>query len=344
MEAKDAAEAVRNLQLAADQGDVLAQNILGTMYAAGVGIPKDAAEAVRYFQLAADQGHASAQHSLGLMYDAGEGVAQDDAEAERWFRLAADQGVPGAQFELGLKYARGEGVVQNDAEAVRWFRLAADQGHASAQGCLGAGYARGEGVAQDDPEAVRWLQLAADQGEAVPQHDLGEMYADGRGGLPQDDVTACMWYTLACAREPELISSEEASGVRKNLEQRMTHAQVTEAQRLAREWEAEWPLVVEAAPRPEEFGTTQKKVAKLKLLNPRPRNLMAVLSSFVLISLGKSFISGGISEGVFGSVLLFLLFIGIYVSIIAWYFKTPEARYLRAAEAYEAAHPPFFNS
>jgi len=169
LEAKDAAEAVRNLQLAADQGDVLAQNILGTMYAAGVGIPKDAAEAVRYFQLAADQGHASAQHSLGLMYDAGEGVAQDD------------------------------------------------------------------------PEAVRWLQLAADQGEAVPQHDLGEMYADGRGGLPQDDVTACMWYTLACAREPELISSEEASGVRKNLEQRMTHAQVTEAQRLATEFEAAHP-------------------------------------------------------------------------------------------------------
>ena len=95
--------------------------------------------------------------------------------------------------------------------------------------------------AKDAAEAVRNLQLAADQGEAVPQHELGLAYAEGLGGLTQDDVAACMWYTLACDREPELISSEEASGIRKKLEQRMTPAQVTEAQRLAREWEAAHP-------------------------------------------------------------------------------------------------------
>ena len=89
--------------------------------------------------------------------------------------------------------------------------------------------------------AVRWFRLAADQGQAVAQHDLGEMYADGRGGLAQDDVTAYMWYTLACGRGPELIDNEEASGLRESLKERMSSEQIAETPRLASEWDAVHP-------------------------------------------------------------------------------------------------------
>ena len=91
----------------------------------------DYATAVRGFLVHAEQGDSIAQFILGLMYAKGEGVLKDDAEAVRWFRLAAEQGDASAQFNLGVMYAKGEGVLKDDAEAVRWFRLAAEQGDAS---------------------------------------------------------------------------------------------------------------------------------------------------------------------------------------------------------------------
>ena len=86
----------------------------------------------------AEQGDAIAQSILGFMYANGEGVPEDDAEAVRWFRMAAEQGDATAQSNLGFMYANGEGVPENDAEAVRWYRMAAEQGDVLAQYNLGA--------------------------------------------------------------------------------------------------------------------------------------------------------------------------------------------------------------
>ena len=47
------------------------------MYAIGQGGLQDDAEAVRWYRLAADQGLVTAQHIVGFMYANGEGVAQD---------------------------------------------------------------------------------------------------------------------------------------------------------------------------------------------------------------------------------------------------------------------------
>ena len=52
---------------------------------------QDWAEAVRYYQLAAEQGQAVAQVNLGLCFARGEGVAQDWAEVVRYYRLAEAQ-------------------------------------------------------------------------------------------------------------------------------------------------------------------------------------------------------------------------------------------------------------
>jgi TPR repeat protein len=88
---------------------------------------------VKWFELAAEQGEKVAQFNLGTMYDQGVGVTQDYAEAAAWFRLAAEQGYDEAQFNLGFMYAQGQGMPQDYVEAGKWWRLTAEQGIASAK-------------------------------------------------------------------------------------------------------------------------------------------------------------------------------------------------------------------
>jgi len=97
-------------------------------------------------------------------------------------------------------------------------------------------YATGRGVAQDDAEAVRWYRLAADQGHASGQNILGVMYVDGRG-VPQDYVLAHMWFNLAAAGS----NGDRHINNRKLAADQLTPDDLSEAQRLAREWDAAHP-------------------------------------------------------------------------------------------------------
>jgi hypothetical protein len=56
------------------------------------------------------------------------------------------------------------------------------------------------------------------------------MYANGHG-VPQDYVTAHMWFSLSAAQD-----DGDAAKNRDVIAQRMTPAQIAEAQKLAREW------------------------------------------------------------------------------------------------------------
>ena len=76
-----------------------------------------------------------------------------------------------------------------------------------------------------------WRPLAA-QGNAAAQALLGMMYEEGQG-VPKDYVQAYMWLSLAAAQ-----GYERATKLRDKLAEKMTPAQVAEAQRLAREWKA----------------------------------------------------------------------------------------------------------
>jgi len=158
----------------------------------------------------------------------------DYATALRIFRQLADQGDASAQFNLGLIYDKGQGVPQDYAVAVKWYRKAADQGNASAQYNLGLMYLNGNGVTQDYGAAMRWYRKAVDQGHADAQFNLGVMYGNG-WGVTQDYVQAHMWYNLAAAR-----GQKDAGKWRDNLAEKMTPAQIAEAQKLAEEWKPKW--------------------------------------------------------------------------------------------------------
>jgi len=180
---------------------------------------------------------------IGLAAPAWAGIAEgvtaysrgDYATALRELRPLAEQGDSLAQSYLGFMYAKGQGVPQDDAEAAKWFRKTAEQGDADAQYLLGFLYAEGPGVPQDFAEAAKWLRKAAMQGYAFAQGDLGFMYEKGRG-VPQDYVQAHMWYNLAASRLPPGTKRDLAVKNRDIVAAKMTPAQISKAQRLAREW------------------------------------------------------------------------------------------------------------
>ena len=82
---------------------------------------------------------------------------------------------------------------------------------------------------------MRWYRLAADQGNAFAQNNLGLMYAQGFG-VPEDIVLAYMWFNLSAAQ-----GNEAARDNKDIAEQQMTREQISEAQRMSREWIAAHP-------------------------------------------------------------------------------------------------------
>ena len=88
----DYATALREWKPFAEQGDAIAQVLLGSMYQRGLGVTKDYAEAVNWYRKAAEQGYAGAQGNLGLMYYLGNGVIQNIVSAHMWLNIAASNG------------------------------------------------------------------------------------------------------------------------------------------------------------------------------------------------------------------------------------------------------------
>lgn len=121
----DFAAAKRGFEPLAEKGHILAEYILGLMYANGQGVPQSYPDAMKWHLKAAEQGEAKAQFSVGVMYFKGLRVAQNRAEAFKWYRRAADQGDPTAQFNLGAMYAKGETVTADPVTAYMLYSLAA---------------------------------------------------------------------------------------------------------------------------------------------------------------------------------------------------------------------------
>jgi len=197
---RDDPDEVRRLRKSAEQGNALAQNNLGVMYAEGKGVSKDDAEAVKWFRKSAGQGNSAGQSNLGEMYCDGRGVSKNYEEAVRLFRKSAEQWDAAGEGNLGFMYLRGRGVSQNYEDALKWLKRSAEQGNAFSQYTLGRMYAEGRGVALDDAEAWKWFRKAGDwyrqsalQGNVDSQLAYGEMYANGFG-VSKDYAEAAKWF------------------------------------------------------------------------------------------------------------------------------------------------------
>lgn len=83
---------------------------------------------------------------------------------------------------------------------------------------------------RDYATAVRLIRPLAEQGDANAQYNLGVLYDNGLG-VPQDRVRAYMWLNLAAMQ-----GRESAATIRDLVARLMTPVQISEAQKLVREW------------------------------------------------------------------------------------------------------------
>ena len=94
-------------------------------------------------------------------------------------------------------------------------------------------YADGTVVGQDGVVAAQWFLRSAAQGYEPAFLPLARIYLTG-DGLPQDFVSAHLWFNIAAAR---LTGDDQANAVegRAEVEALMADEQIAEAQRLSLE-------------------------------------------------------------------------------------------------------------
>lgn len=140
--------------------------------------------------------------------------------------LLAVHGLAWSGFDEGLAAAqRGDYNT-----ALREWQPLAQKGDANAQYHLGVMCHNGLGVPQDFKKAMNWYRKAARQGLAAAQYNLGVLYYNG-GEVSQNYVQAYMWLNIASVNGVEAALPNRDIAAAK-----MTPAQISEAQRLAREW------------------------------------------------------------------------------------------------------------
>ncbi|MFK7763991.1 MAG: tetratricopeptide repeat protein [Roseobacter sp.] len=101
MEESRFAEAYEALWPAARSGNAEAEELIGVMYAMGLGVPKDDQRAFEWYLRAAMKGHAGAQSGVGWYYEVGRGLpAVDLTRAYMWYTLSAIGGDPDAAISL----------------------------------------------------------------------------------------------------------------------------------------------------------------------------------------------------------------------------------------------------
>ena len=94
-------EAREELWLAARSGNAEAEELIGVMYAMGLGVPRDDQRAFDWYLRAAMKGHPGAQSGVGWYYEIGRGLpAPDLMRAYMWYTLSAIGGDPDAAMSL----------------------------------------------------------------------------------------------------------------------------------------------------------------------------------------------------------------------------------------------------
>lgn len=224
--AVDLTNAEKWYNLAGEQGQPVAQYLVGNLYQLGhVGTEPDYAlakkwyssaqsnyapaavalgfindtveddydQALASYQLAADQKDAIGQLNLGLIYEKGKGRPVDFVKARELYQAAAEQGVSQAMVQLAGLYFNGSGGSRDEAEALSWYKKAAALGERDALYQLGLLSETGVAITLDFSEAIHYYQQAAEKGNAKGMLALARIYQYGLG-VDKNNVLAEKYY------------------------------------------------------------------------------------------------------------------------------------------------------
>lgn len=155
----------------------------------------------------AEQGNALAQTIMGTMYSQGQGMVQNYTEAVRWYRLSAEQGNSDAQALLGIMYIEGHGVQQNIVQGLAWIKIAESQGNENARelgGSLAEHMTEVQVAEASEMAKVTW-QAIPDEDRLIYKNDTSNMFQLSLGewiqNLTQGKEAGVMDYTMVSAKE-----------------------------------------------------------------------------------------------------------------------------------------------
>jgi hypothetical protein len=200
----DKQAALKQLEAAALQGDILAQWKLGRMYADGDGVEQDDFKAFQLFSRIADlrgdesrdSPHAgvvaNAFVALGAYWLDGipkTAVKANPSYAAKAFNYAAIYyGHPEAQYQLARMLMDGSATGKADPRmALRWLNLAAEKGHIRAQALLGRTLLTGEAVQRQPLRGLMWLQVARGNADAKRDVWIVEMHRKAFEAASEDE-------------------------------------------------------------------------------------------------------------------------------------------------------------
>ncbi|VVO36650.1 tetratricopeptide repeat protein [Pseudomonas fluorescens] len=172
------ASAAQAILIAAREGVLDAQALLGQILLDGRGIAQDQPLAVRWFAIAAQRGHLMARNMLGRCHEHGWGCAADAAVAAVHYRVAAEAGLDWAMYNYANLLATGRGVMIDPVQALSLYRQAAELGHAKSMNLLGRYLEEGQ-ICPADPLAARcWYRRSAEGGDFRGQFSFAALLAD----------------------------------------------------------------------------------------------------------------------------------------------------------------------
>lgn len=177
-------------------------------------------------------------------------------ESHYGLEILAEYAGASTQYKLGEVYANRDSVSSDWAEAVRWSHLYGSRNSWVKSGRAVPDFGEFQEQRRQALEAIfpdwvesvfpNWVEAekryrrAANLGMADAMARLGVMYAGGRPGVSQDNVQAHVWYGLAASRlAPERLG--RVVEFRDFLADQMTVDQLSEAERLSREFDAAHP-------------------------------------------------------------------------------------------------------
>ena len=172
------ARAAQAILIAAREGVLDAQALLGQILLDGQGIAQDQPLAVRWFGIAARNGHLMARNMLGRCHEHGWGCTADASVAAGHYRLAAEQGLDWAMYNYANLLATGRGVAEDPMQALSLYRRAAELGHAKSMNLLGRYLEEGR-YCPANPQAARdWYRRSALGGDFRGQFSFAALLAD----------------------------------------------------------------------------------------------------------------------------------------------------------------------
>lgn len=184
-----------------------------------------------HVELAAEAGSALAQQLLGDALVDGKGIEKDFERSFALLEASAAQNYAPGIYSLGLSYRAGEGVEKNDAKAAELFARAAGLDHRFALGDLGMMKLLADGVELDIEGGVALLERAAELRDSYAMMQLGYFYSDS--DLVPHDGRRALDYFLAAEAAGETQGASAAAYIYL-VEYDGVEADFAEAERLAR--------------------------------------------------------------------------------------------------------------